>query len=123
MSETENERMKFADLGLSEGVLQSLRDIGYDELTPIQEAAIPHILGGRDLIGLAETGSGKTTACAIPLVQMVDPEVKDIQAISANLNQVQRTFDDANQGLNPLGIAGIELRRVIRPGMPTSPPG
>ena len=60
--------------------LGALQEMGYDDLTPIQEKAIPEILAGRDLIGLAETGSGKTGACAVPLVEMVDPKIREIQA-------------------------------------------
>ncbi|MCZ6632031.1 MAG: DEAD/DEAH box helicase [bacterium] len=55
--------------------------MGYEDLTPIQEDAIQHILDGRDLVGLAETGSGKTGACGVPLVQMVDPSIREIQAM------------------------------------------
>jgi ATP-dependent RNA helicase DeaD len=50
-------------------------------MTPIQEQAIPHVLDGRDVVGLAETGSGKTSACAIPLVHVTDPDERVIQAL------------------------------------------
>ncbi len=73
--------MKFSDLVLAPDIQQSLADMGYDDMTPIQESAIPHILEGKDLIGLAETGSGKTGACAVPLVQMVDPDLSELQAL------------------------------------------
>jgi len=68
--------MKFTDLDLKPEILASLKDINYTELTPIQEQTYPHILSGRDIIARAETGSGKTAACAVPLVQMVDPNIK-----------------------------------------------
>jgi ATP-dependent RNA helicase DeaD len=55
--------------------------MGFVDMTPIQEKAIPHVLDGRDVVGLAETGSGKTSACAIPLVNMTDPEKRQIQAL------------------------------------------
>jgi ATP-dependent RNA helicase DeaD len=73
--------MKFTDLTLVPDLQRSLAEMGYDEMTPIQESAIPHILAGKDLIGLAETGSGKTSACAVPLVQMVDPTLMALQAL------------------------------------------
>ncbi|MBK34321.1 MAG: RNA helicase [Gemmatimonadetes bacterium] len=73
--------MKFSELSLTSDLQRSLADMGYDEMTPIQESAIPHILEGKDLIGLAETGSGKTSACAVPLVQMVDPKLSELQAL------------------------------------------
>ncbi len=73
--------MKFAELSLKPMTQRALQEMGYDDLTPIQEKAIPDILDGRDLIGLAETGSGKTGACAVPLVEMVDPEIRELQAL------------------------------------------
>jgi ATP-dependent RNA helicase RhlE len=58
----------FADLGLSAPLLQALADEGYTTPTPIQTKAIPHILAGRDLFGCAQTGTGKTAAFALPLI-------------------------------------------------------
>ena len=71
--------MKFSELNLKPEVLASLDEMEYVEMTPIQEQAIPHILAGRDLVGLAETGSGKTSACGVPLVQLTDPASTAIQ--------------------------------------------
>ncbi len=71
--------MKFSELDLKPEVLASLDEMGYVDMTPIQEQAIPHILEGRDLVGLAETGSGKTSACGVPLVQLTDPDSTAIQ--------------------------------------------
>ncbi len=73
--------MKFVDLGLKPEILAALKDIKYVDLTPVQEKTFPHILEGRDIIVRAETGSGKTAACAVPLVQSVDPKVKAIQSL------------------------------------------
>lgn len=73
--------MKFTELDLQPAILRALDEIGYEELTPIQEETIPHILAGKDVMGLAETGSGKTGACAIPLVQLLDPKLKAIQVL------------------------------------------
>jgi len=56
----------FADLGLSETALRSVRDVGYEQPSPIQEEAIPPMLQGLDLIGQAQTGSGKTAAFGLP---------------------------------------------------------
>jgi ATP-dependent RNA helicase DeaD len=61
--------------------MKALEKKGYTDLTPIQEQTFPHVLAGRDLIALAETGSGKTAACGIPVVQSVDPDVKAVQAL------------------------------------------
>ena len=73
--------MKFTELDLHPQVLKGLTEMTYEDLTPIQEATIPHILAGKDVMGLAETGSGKTGACGIPLVHMSDPNVREIQAL------------------------------------------
>ncbi len=73
--------MNFAELGLKTEILKALADMGYRDLTPIQEKTFSPILGGRDLLAKAETGSGKTAACGIPLVQMIDPSLNAIQAL------------------------------------------
>ncbi len=61
--------------------MRSLKRMGFKELTPIQEATYPLIASGRDICALAETGSGKTSACAIPLVEKIDPPNKALQAL------------------------------------------
>jgi ATP-dependent RNA helicase DeaD len=73
--------MKFSELDLKPEILKALTDMGYQDLTPIQEKTFSPILDGRDLLARAETGSGKTAACAIPLVQMIDPSLNAIQAL------------------------------------------
>ena len=73
--------MKFKDLNLKPRIIAALSDMKYVELTPVQEKTFPHILAGTDIIVRAETGSGKTAACAVPLVQMVDTSLKAIQAL------------------------------------------
>ncbi|MHC4741084.1 MAG: DEAD/DEAH box helicase [Planctomycetota bacterium] len=73
--------MKFTDLDLKPEILAGLKEMEYTDLTPVQEKTFTHILGGRDMIARAETGSGKTAACAIPLLQMVDTSVKEVQAL------------------------------------------
>lgn len=71
----------FADLGLSPALLHTVRQAGFDAPTPIQAEAIPAVLAGRDLLALAETGSGKTAAYALPLLQHLQlqraPAVRD----------------------------------------------
>jgi ATP-dependent RNA helicase DeaD len=73
--------MKFTELDLKPEILKALKDLGYQDLTPIQEETFSPILKGRDLLARAETGSGKTAACGIPLVQMIDPSLNAIQAL------------------------------------------
>ncbi len=72
---------KFSDLGLSRQILLTLEELGYIEPTPIQERAIPELLGGKDVIGQAQTGTGKTAAFGLPLLQYLDSESEDTQAI------------------------------------------
>ncbi len=63
--------MKFVDLGLSDSLLKAIKECGYDTPTPIQEQAIPHILMMRDLVGLAQTGTGKTAGFILPMIEIL----------------------------------------------------
>ena len=71
----------FKDLGLSPDIQQALDELGYQDPTPIQEQAIPELLGGHDVIGQAQTGTGKTAAFGLPLLQYLDPANQEVQAI------------------------------------------
>jgi ATP-dependent RNA helicase DeaD len=71
----------FSDLGLSEEILQTLGELGYEEPTAIQEQAIPELVAGHDVIGQAQTGTGKTAAFGLPLLDHLDPDVGDTQAL------------------------------------------
>jgi ATP-dependent RNA helicase DeaD len=71
----------FKDLGLAPEIQQALDELGYEDPTPIQEQAIPELLTGHDVIGQAQTGTGKTAAFGLPLLQYVDPAVDEVQAI------------------------------------------
>jgi ATP-dependent RNA helicase DeaD len=71
----------FADLGLSEPLLAALRDVGYEAPSPIQVQAIPPLLEGRDVIGQAQTGTGKTAAFGLPMIEYVDPGEQAVQAL------------------------------------------
>jgi ATP-dependent RNA helicase DeaD len=70
----------FKDLGLSPPIQQALDELGFEEPTPIQEQAIPELLGGHDVIGQAQTGTGKTAAFGLPLLQYLDPDNDEVQA-------------------------------------------
>src|SRR5690349_20828785 len=63
--------MTFADLGLSDQLLRAIGDSGYDEPTPIQRGAIPSVLMGKDLVGIAQTGTGKTAAFVLPMIDIL----------------------------------------------------
>jgi ATP-dependent RNA helicase DeaD len=73
--------VSFSDLGLSEPVVQALKDVGYEFPTPIQAATIPVLLGGTDLLGQAQTGTGKTAAFALPLLSRLDLAQREPQAL------------------------------------------
>src|SRR3954464_12188006 len=71
----------FADLGLTKPTLDALAHLGYERPTPIQEQAIPALRDGRDVIGQAQTGTGKTAAFGLPMLQYIDPDQPEVQAI------------------------------------------
>jgi ATP-dependent RNA helicase DeaD len=71
----------FKDLGLSPAIQQTLDELGFVDPTPIQEEAIPELLAGHDVIGQAQTGTGKTAAFGLPLLQYLDPADPEVQAI------------------------------------------
>ncbi len=77
----DSESITFKDLNLSKGVLKSIKAMGYIEPTEIQMQAIPLIMQGKDIIGQARTGTGKTAAFGIPLVELVDRNQKTLQAM------------------------------------------
>ncbi len=64
--------MSFADLGLSDEILRAVSDAGYTDPTPIQEQAIPHVLMGRDILGCAQTGTGKTASFTLPMIDILE---------------------------------------------------
>lgn len=71
----------FEELNLSANLKHSVRDLGFTSPTPIQAEAIPALLGGRDIIGQARTGTGKTAAFAIPVIERIDLACKSVQAL------------------------------------------
>ena len=71
----------FADLGIRESLLATLTTLGYEAPTPIQQRTIPLLLSGRDVIGQAQTGTGKTAAFALPLLEKLDPALRQTQAL------------------------------------------
>jgi len=71
----------FADLGLSDTTLSALREVGYETPSPIQEETIPLLMQGRDVIGQAQTGTGKTAAFGLPMIEQVDPSIGEVQAL------------------------------------------
>jgi ATP-dependent RNA helicase DeaD len=103
---------KFRDLGLSESTLESLVHLGYEQPTPIQEQAIPPLLQGKDVIGQAQTGTGKTAAFGLPMVEHVDPEHRAVQALV--LTPTRELCIQVTQALRAYGERkGIEVVAVF----------
>ena len=76
-----SDSVAFSDLALSAPVLAALNDVGYESPSPIQAATIPHILAGTDIVGQAQTGTGKTAAFALPLLSKIDVGTLEPQAL------------------------------------------
>ncbi len=72
----------FNEMGIRESVLRAIKDMGFEEASPIQEKAIPLAITGKDIIGQAQTGTGKTAAFAIPVLEKVDTSKNYVQAIA-----------------------------------------
>src|ERR687893_608588 len=110
----------FADLRLSDAVLHALRDVGYESPSPIQEQAIPELLAGRDVIGQAQTGTGKTAAFGLPMIDFVDPDDPDTQALvltptrelCIQVTQALRTYGK-HKGVDPVAVFGALAERHL----------
>ena len=103
----------FKDLGLSEPILDALKDVGYEHPSPIQEQAIPELLQGHDVIGQAQTGTGKTAAFGLPMIEFVDPDDPDVQALvltptrelCIQVTQALRAYGKP-KGIQPVAVFG-----------------
>jgi ATP-dependent RNA helicase DeaD len=74
-------KLQFGDMALSKPVLRAVSDMGFEEASPIQSETIPHLLQGSDVIGMAQTGTGKTAAFAIPAIEKLEAGSKALQAV------------------------------------------
>ncbi|MHB9146191.1 MAG: DEAD/DEAH box helicase [Symbiobacteriia bacterium] len=81
MAEVEQQTPSFEALGLSKSILQALTDMGFEEPSPIQWKTIPLLLEGHDVIGQAQTGTGKTAAFGVPMIEHMDPNVRAVQGL------------------------------------------
>lgn len=122
-----NLEMRFEDLGLSEPVLKSLKAVGYETPSPIQEKTIPVLLSGADVIGQAQTGTGKTAAFAMPLLSNIDikhykPQVLVLAPTRELAIQVAEAFKKYASKLRNFHVLpiyggqeyGIQLRQLKR---------
>ncbi|KAA5995189.1 DEAD/DEAH family ATP-dependent RNA helicase [Pantoea sp. M_5] len=115
----------FADLGLNADILESLNGMGYVKPSPIQAECIPHLLAGRDVLGMAQTGSGKTAAFSLPLLNNIDPSVKAPQILvlaptrelAVQVAEAVTEFSKHMRGLNVVALYGgqrydVQLRAL-----------
>ena len=115
----------FADLGLKAPILEALNDLGYEKPSPIQAECIPHLLDGRDVLGMAQTGSGKTAAFSLPLLNNIDPELRAPQILvlaptrelAVQVAEAMTEFSKHMRGVNVVALYGgqrydVQLRAL-----------
>ncbi|WP_431643314.1 DEAD/DEAH family ATP-dependent RNA helicase [Enterobacter mori] len=115
----------FADLGLKAPILESLNDLGYEKPSPIQAECIPHLLAGRDVLGMAQTGSGKTAAFSLPLLNNIDPDLRAPQILvlaptrelAVQVAEAMTEFSKHMRGVNVVALYGgqrydVQLRAL-----------
>ena len=111
---TTEETLSFMDLGLSDSTLKSIEEMGYKVPSPIQAQAIPIVLSGVDVVGQAQTGTGKTAAFMLPILEKIDPRNRNVQALilcptrelAVQVNDEAKKFAKNNRDINILSIYG-----------------
>ena len=116
-------KVRYDESGLDERIIRAVTDMGFEYMSPIQEAAIPVMMEGADLIGQAQTGTGKTAAFGIPLLEKVDPDNKHLQAVvlcptrelAMQAADDIRDFDKYMHGIKVLAVyGGQDISRQIK---------
>ncbi|HFS7591906.1 TPA: DEAD/DEAH family ATP-dependent RNA helicase [Enterobacter hormaechei] len=115
----------FADLGLKAPILEALNDLGYEKPSPIQAECIPHLLSGRDVLGMAQTGSGKTAAFSLPLLNNIDPDLRaprilvlaPTRELAVQVAEAMTEFSKHMRGVNVVALYGgqrydVQLRAL-----------
>ncbi|SFT86895.1 ATP-dependent RNA helicase CsdA [Kosakonia arachidis] len=115
----------FADLGLKAPILEALNDLGYEKPSPIQAECIPHLLSGRDVLGMAQTGSGKTAAFSLPLLHNIDSDLRAPQILvlaptrelAVQVAEAMTDFSKHMHGVNVVALYGgqrydVQLRAL-----------
>ncbi|WP_027713114.1 DEAD/DEAH family ATP-dependent RNA helicase [Dickeya chrysanthemi] len=115
----------FASLGLSAPILNALSEMGYEKPSPIQAECIPHLLNGRDVLGMAQTGSGKTAAFSLPLLNNIKADLKAPQLLvlaptrelAVQVAEACNEFSKHMQGVNVVALYGgqrydVQLRAL-----------
>ena len=117
------QKMRFEDADIDGGILRAVQEMGFETMSPIQEKAIPVLLEGRDIIGQAQTGTGKTAAFGIPMIQNTDPYLKKLQGIvlcptrelAVQAAEEIRRLAKYTHGIKVLPVyGGQEISRQIR---------
>jgi len=117
----------FSELGLPDSILKAITELGYEKPSPIQERSLPVLLNGQDLLGQAQTGTGKTAAFALPLLSKIDPKLRSPQLLvlaptrelAIQVAEACQQYSKHIKGLNILPIYGgqsytIQLRQLKR---------
>jgi ATP-dependent RNA helicase DeaD len=106
--------LKFTELNLSDEIIKAVSDLGFEEATPIQSLAIPKVMAGLDIIGQAQTGTGKTAAFGIPVLEKIDIKNKNVQAIilcptrelAIQVSEELKLFSKYKKGINIVPVYG-----------------
>jgi ATP-dependent RNA helicase DeaD len=127
MTDSQSENPSFEGLGLSPGIVETLVKLGYEVPTPIQQRTIPLLLSGKDLIGQAQTGTGKTAAFALPILQRIDLGKRSTQALVLTPTrelamQVAEAIHTYSRGIGQVTVQpiyggapiGLQLRHLQR---------
>jgi len=115
--------MRYDESFIDSRIIRAVTEMGFETMTPIQEQAIPYLLEGRDIIGQAQTGTGKTAAFGIPLLQKIDPEDRSLQAVilcptrelAIQAAEEMRKFSKYMHGIRMVPIyGGQDITRQIK---------
>lgn len=114
--------MKFSELSINKEIINALNDLGLKEMFPIQENAIPPMLEGKNVVGQAKTGTGKTASFGVPMIQILDPNSKNIEGlvIAPTRELAQQITDDINTYAKNMKIwatsiyGGVSIQGQIR---------
>lgn len=116
-------KLRFEEVNLSSDIQRAVSDMGFEEMSPIQSSAIPVIMDGKDIIGQAQTGTGKTAAFGIPIIERCDPNNRQVQALvlcptrelSIQVSEELGRLSKYKKGINVLPIYGGQpIDRQIR---------
>ena len=117
------ENLKFNDLGISDNIKRAIKDMNYEVATPIQSKSIPIILEGKDTIGLAQTGTGKTACFTIPIIDKINTNVNNVQALimcptrelALQVSEEVRKFAKYTLGIKTVAVyGGTSIENQIR---------